>query len=229
MSVSRCFAVVIFLSLFVSPVAVKAESRVISDAAVFDQEETTTYYRAVFAQYLTVIPDANLEDGNQSVDCGLSISNVCAAPGAVAPLIGTQQGPTSGKVTLFLYGGDGEVIVYKPDSDSVGEGLNPDGTLSEGRTWRVLLAQILADHSGSNDLSQEHFSGYAWVLSEFDCLGGTYNNTVFGVGFTQAFEFLPGMGQGGWFGGIPVSGLQTGQLMELLQRGPGALNQLPGQ
>lgn len=227
MSVLRYFAGFIFLSLLGAPVAAQAQSRPVSDAAIFDQEETTTYYRAVFAQYLTVIPDANLDDGNQSVDCGLSISNVCAAPGAVAPLIGTQLGPTSGRVTLFLYGGDGDVIVYKPDSDSVGEGLNPDGTLSEGRTWRVLLAQILADHNGSSDLSQEHFSGYAWILSEFDCLGGTYNNTVFGVGFTQAFEFLPGMGQGGWFGGIPVSGLQVEQLMELLQRGPGALGQLP--
>jgi hypothetical protein len=72
----------------------------------------------------------------------------------------------------------------------------------------------LADHEQSTDLSQVRFSGYAWILSEFDCLGGTYNNTVFGVGFTQAFEFLPAMGQGGWFGGIPIFGLESLQSLE---------------
>jgi hypothetical protein len=196
----------------------KAESGVVSDILTFAEEETTTYYRAVFAQYLTVIPDKDLDDGNQSVDCALSISNLCAAPSAVSPLLGSQKGPTSGKVTLVLYGADGEVIIYTPNSDSVGEGLNPDGTLSEGRTWRVILAEILADHEGRSDLTGVTFSGYGWILSEFDCLGGTYNNTVFGVGFTQAFECLPAMGQGGWFGGVPIFGLKDVQLEEFLKR-----------
>lgn len=200
---------------------VRAESKSFSDLVTFNQEETTTYYRAVFAQYLTVIPDTNLEDGDQSVDCGLSISNLCAAPDAVSPLLATQKGPTSGKLTFYLFGGDGEVIIYTPTSDSVGEGLNPDGTLSEGRTWRVLLAQILADHRDSDDPSDLAFSGYGWILAQFDCLGGTYNNTVFGVGFTQAFEFLPAMGQGGWFGGIPIGGLTSAQLEQLVRTGWG--------
>ncbi len=226
MTISKSLAVLILLVLVSVQSDLWAESAQGSETAVFHQNSTTTYYRAVFAQYLTVIPDANLEDGNQSVDCGLSISNVCNAPDAVSPLIGTQEGPTSGKVTLFLYGGDGEVIVYTPHSDSVGEGLNPDGTLSEGRTWRVLLAQILADQENV-DVSQVRFSGYGWVLSEFDCLGGTYNNTVFGLGFTQAFEFLPAMGQGGWFGGIPVFGLEDQQLTEFLKKGSAALAKAP--
>jgi len=218
MTILRSLAGLSFLLLLGVQPELQAEPQVFSDTVAFNEEATTTYYRAVFAQYLTVIPDSNLDDGNQSVDCGLSISNVCAAPDVVSPLIGAQKGPTSGKVTLVLYEADGEVIVYTPDSDSVGEGLNADGTLSEGRTWRVLLAQILADHQGIADQSQVSFSGYGWILSEFDCLGGTYNNTVFGVGFTQAFEFLPAMGQGGWFGGIPIFGLKEVQLDQLRQK-----------
>jgi len=216
---SNSLKVLVLFPILGLMVTLHAESQSRADAVIFSEELTTTYYRAVFAQYLTVIPDTNLEDGNQSVDCGLSISNVCASPSAVAPLLASQNGPTSGRLLLALYDGDGEVIVYRPDSDDVGEGLNPDGTLSEGKTWRVLLAQVLADHEGASDLSQVEFSGYGWILSEFDCLGGTYNNTVFGVGFTQAFELLPAMGQGGWFGGVPILGLTSLQSLELMKKG----------
>ena len=218
MSKKMFFYVVLLLGLTGSGLNVYGGPQPTADAIGFAEEDTTTYYRAVYATYLTVISDPNLEDGDQSVDCGLSISNLCSAPGAVSPLLASQGGPTSGKFTLFLYGSDGEEIVYTPQSDDLGAGLNPDGTLSEGRTWRVRLAEILADHNGDGDESKLNFSGYGWVMSEFDCLGGTYNNTVFGVGFTQAFEMLPAMGQGGWFGGVPIFGLEAASVEALLER-----------
>jgi hypothetical protein len=218
MGMNIYFGAFAFLAWLGLSANVYAGPQPIADAIGFAEEDTTTYYRAVYAQYLTVIADPNLEDGDQTVDCGLSISNLCAAPGAVLPLLAAQGGPTAGRLTLFLYGSDGEQIIYTPTSDDLGEGLNPDGTLSEGGTWRVRLAQILADHSGDGDESKINFSGYGWVLSEFDCLGGTYNNTVFGVGFTQAFEFLPAMGQGGWFGGVPIFGLEAASVEALLGR-----------
>ena len=43
------------------------------------------------------------------------------------------------------------------------------------------------------------------MVANFDGVAGTYNVTIFGLGFTQNFELLPGMGQGGYQGGIHVS------------------------
>ncbi|MFZ0426774.1 MAG: hypothetical protein WAO20_01560 [Acidobacteriota bacterium] len=152
-----------------------------------------------------------------AVDCAISISNVCASPASVAPYLGRADAPTSGRITLFLYGLDGAPVVYQtePAADPgarLGDGLSAEGTLGPGATWTVRLAEVLARAYG---VSEDHltdpgvlgpggFRGYGWILSDFDCLAGTYNNTVFGVGFTQAYEMVPAMGQGGFFGGVMI-------------------------
>jgi hypothetical protein len=178
----------------------EAKSAATDDAVVFAESDGTTYYRAVFAHYLAVIPN-KVEAYN--VDCGISISNVCAVPEALSPLMGGGSKPTTGKLAIYLYNNDGNLTIFTPQSDAVGLGLNANGSLSPGATWTVRLAQILAVAWGVEE-SEVEFNGYGWVLSEFDCLAGTYNNTIFGLGFTQAFEFHPGMGQGGFFGGVMV-------------------------
>lgn len=167
------------------------------DPVVFAQAELTTARRAVFAQFLAVYP--NDQDPDFSVNSAMSISNVCAAPTALTPFFG--KGPTEGRVALYLYPMSGNLISYITDSDLLGEGLNPDGTLKPGQTWTVNLSEILAAATGSK---KRDFRGYGWVLSEFDCLAGTYSNTIYGLGFTQNFEMLPAMGQGGFFGGLMV-------------------------
>jgi len=178
--------------------AVEPESSSLS----FVAETGSTAYRAVFAQYLAVIPSANPA---VNVDCAISISNVCAAPSVLSPFIGgsTPLAPSSGRVSLFLYNTDGTLLTYTTAPDSPGYGLNPDGTLSAGMTWTVRLAEVLSKVLDRPE-NQIDFRGYGWILSEFDCLAGTYNNTVFGVGFTQSYEMVPAMGQGGFFGGVMI-------------------------
>ncbi|HUV13396.1 MAG TPA: hypothetical protein VMY18_07110, partial [Acidobacteriota bacterium] len=160
-----------------------------TNPVVFAQGELTTAHRAVFAQFLAVIPN---EDPEFSVNSAMSISNVCAAPDVLSPFLGRE--PTEGRVALYLYDMSGNLTTFIPDSDMLGAGLNPDGTLKPGQTWTVNLSEVLTAAIGSKG---NEFRGYGWVLSEFDCLGGTYSNTIYGLGFTQNFEMLPAMGQGG--------------------------------
>lgn len=193
----------IFLCLFHFASDASAAGGRHTGPTVFFQDSGTEAYRAVFAQYLAVLPNA--EDPSQNVDCAISISNVCAAPSEIAPFLGGgQQGtPDHGRIILHLYGSDGTHIRYVTGPDSPGVGLEPDGELASGGTWRVRLAEILAQAQGVPEADVD-FQGYGWILSSFDCLAGTYNNTVFGVGFTQSYEMVPAMGQGGFFGGVMI-------------------------
>lgn len=187
-----------------------------SDTVSFAMHIDTTAARAVFASFLSVIPN---DDPDQSVDSAISVSNVCAAPaevvdtgllgdGASAPENGNGEsaavGSDNGTITLYLWDRDGTLITHTTGAGSPGSGLDPDGQLHAGQTWTVRLAEVLSAELGVDEEEIE-FNGYAWVTSAFDCLAGTYNVTIFGVGFTQNFEFLPGMGQGQIFGGIPVN------------------------
>jgi len=168
-----------------------------TDPVMFAQGDLTTARRAVFAQFLAVFP--NEEDPDFSVNSAMSISNVCAAPDVLSPFLGRE--PTEGRIALYLYDMSGDLTTFVTDSNVLGEGLNPDGTLKPGQTWTVNLSEILAAVTGNK---RNEFRGYGWVLSEFDCLGGTYSNTIYGLGFTQNFEMLPAMGQGGFFGGLMI-------------------------
>lgn len=187
--------------LLITPLLAQAPKAKDADSLMFLQSDLSTAYRAVFAQYLVVRPN---EDPRYTVDCAISVSNVCAGPGSVAYLTGRDEAPIRGSVALFLYNSDGTPISYVTDSNSPGTGLNADGTLGAGQTWTVRLAEVLNAAGFKDKAGKAEFNGYGWILSEFDCLAGTYNNTIFGLGFTQNFEMLPAMGQGGFFGGMIV-------------------------
>jgi hypothetical protein len=178
--------------------SIGAQSVVGTDSVVIAEAETTSYYRAVFAHYLAVIPN---EDPSLSVNSAVSVSNVCAVPDELSFLTGT--GPTTGSVAVVLYDQDGSVTTYTTTSDVIGTGLNSDGTLGPGQTWTVNLSEVLAA-ALAVDTSEIEFAGYGWFLAGFDCLAGTYSNTIYGLGFTQNFEMMPAMGQGGWFGGVMI-------------------------
>ncbi|HLV02706.1 MAG TPA: hypothetical protein VKZ59_15660, partial [Acidobacteriota bacterium] len=71
--------VAICLGLTASTMAGPA-SAAASDTVSFSMHIDTTAARAVFASFLSVIPNA---DPDQSVDSAISVSNVCAAPAEV--------------------------------------------------------------------------------------------------------------------------------------------------
>lgn len=171
-----------------------------TDPVLFAQADATPDLRAVFIHFLAYL--RNEDDPGRAVDGAISISNVCAVPDQLALYMGDRSG--RGRVKLYLYDLDGERITYMTQADSPGEGLDPDGYLGPGQTWTVRLAEILADAAGVPEREVGSFRGYGWVVSSFDCLAGTYTNTIFGLGFSQAYEMSPAMGQGGFFGGVEV-------------------------
>lgn len=173
-----------------------------TDTISFLAQDNTEPHRAVHAHFL--VWQANVDDSNFNVDTAISVSNVTAAPPEAAGL-GIGE-PTSGRFTVYLWDADGTLFTHTtgPDSPEGNGMLNLDGTLDPGKTYTVRLAELLEEITGEDEADIQ-FTGYGWVVSEFDGLGGTYNVTIFGLGFTQNFEFLPGMGQGGMFGGAPVA------------------------
>jgi hypothetical protein len=174
-------------------------------AVTLSETDDTSYLRAVFAQYLAVIPN---EDSALSVNCAISISNVCAstAESKLDAFNSTIARADSGGFAIVLFDRDGTVHNFSSQQHYMvgyyGEDHPGDGILRPGQTFTVNLQEILAAVKGVKIGEEGEFVGYAWILSEFDCLAGTYSNTIYGLGFTQAFELQPAMGQGGFIGGI---------------------------
>lgn len=202
-----------FLLPVLTPIGwIAAQDGITTGAVSYGEEEATGYHRAVFAQYLAVIPSADPARPDMSVNCAISISNVCAIPDPSLDIyIGEAKKPSSGGFAIILYDRDGTVYNFSSYNNKylkngylIGAGLNEDGTLGPGQTFTVNLQEVLAAVNDVYPQDVEQFVGYGWILSEFDCLAGTYSNTIYGLGFTQAFELKPAMGQGGLFGGIPL-------------------------
>lgn len=171
-----------------------------TDTIAFSHHLDTSIYRAVYASYLAVL---NYEDiPEYKTDSAINISNCAAAPAEVMDYLGDKR--ELGTVTVHLWGQDGSHVMHTTGPDSPGTGLDENGELPPGGTWTVLLAEIVEAETGIAP-DELNWVGYGWVSANFDCVAGTYNVTIFGLGFTQNFEFLPGMGQGGFFGGIPTS------------------------
>ena len=196
---------------------VAAQDGISTGAVSYSAMEPTSYHRAVFAHYLAVIPDPDPTGPDYSVNCAISISNVCPVPeksGLESWGLGSDLArSTSGVFAIILYDRDGTEYSfsshgnsYLKDGSLIGAGLNPDGTLEPGQTFTVNLQEVLAAVQDVYPRDVKEFVGYAWILSEFDCLAGTYSNTIYGLGFSQAFELKPAMGQGGQFGGIMLPG-----------------------
>ena len=154
----------------------------------------TTSQTAVFAAFLSDIPDAG-------VTTAISVGNVLT-PAFSNAFQSTPRGggDTEGTLEFFLYNQDGSLITFDTGTDpTVGSGLNEDGTLGPGQTWTVLMREILTAAGMGPD---ESFSGYGTLVANFDAVVGTYNVTIFGLGFTQNFEFLSPVDRS-VFGGAP--------------------------
>ncbi len=108
---------------------------------------------------------------------------------------------TEGTVEVYLWDqAEGELISFETSDDSIGTGLLADGTLAPGGTWTFLLTDLLAAAGWEGD-----FTGFGWIVANFDGVAGTHTLIIFDVGFAQAFHALPGMGQGvHGMAGLPV-------------------------
>lgn len=162
------------------------------------QTEDTTSQVAVYAAFMS-----DSAGGDLPVATAISFSNVLVEGfQLVGPPAG--GGDTRGTLEFFGYDRDGSLIFWSSDMHpNVGNGLNEDGTLGPGQTWTVLLREILTAAGFDPD---KDFNGWACVVANFDGVLGTYNVTIFGLGFTQNFEWLPGAP---WFG-LPVRQVEDG-------------------
>jgi len=160
--------------------------------AVFLQAETTTRQTAVLATFVAY--------SQSSIETALSVSNLLGTPLGLLP---AGLSDTEGTLELYIYGADGSLTVWESDDNSVGNGvLDDDGKLGPGKTWTALLGQIL-DDAGVLPGSDEVFTGYIWVVANFDAVQGTVLNVYPDFGYSQSLSMEPTMGL--WFGGYPCT------------------------
>ncbi len=199
---------ILLLILMVAPVAVSAQRPPNTDSPSIQGVASTIEQTAVFAAFLSNL--AGSEQFPSGIDTAISVSNVLTPAGFQSELIGSGDPEDSGTIEFHLWNRDGSTIFWDTGSNpDVGIGLNPDGTLGPGQTFTVLLADILEAAGGNRD---DSFNGFAWIIGNFDAMAGTYNVTVFDVGFTQSFELTPAVGQGNTStAGIPVVRQESGQ------------------
>ncbi len=194
------FTVLVAMALGSSAVA--GSGALGTDTTTLMTTTSTTSQSAVFAAFMSNIPS---EIVGTDVTTAISVSNVLAAPVGTLGDLFEEYGDTEGTVEFYLWDRDGTAYTYETSAGSPGIGLDADGKLGVGETYTVVLSELLREITGL-PAAEIEFNGYGWVIGNFDAIGGTYNVTIFGVGFTQNFELMPGMGQGGYFGGIEVVG-----------------------
>ena len=197
---TRLRTIVCFATLAVFALGVNAQAG--GDAVAFGSNSTTTDQAAVFAAFLAWLP--NEEQPNFSADTAISVSNILGAPPGDLGDVYDAYGDRHGTIEFFLWNRDGTAMWYETSADSPGVGLDELGYLQPCRTYTVRLAEILSQITGLPEDDNE-FTGYGWVIGNFDAIAGTYNVTIFGLGFTQNFELTPVVGEHGGAGGIKLT------------------------
>ncbi len=109
-------------------------------------------------------------------DTGIAIANTTTDPGTAA--MGFPQAVRqAGTMTFYFYPQQGSPFSYTTAADSPGAGLGADGKLATGRTYTVLLSELVAA-AGSTDA----FTGYVIVITNFTNAHGQY--------FVSDFQFF---------------------------------------
>ena len=103
--------------------------------------------------------------------------------------------PLSGSITFSLFPNDGDMVEYSTDDMSPGVGLDFDGSIPAGKTYAVLLSQIL-DAAGFSD----DFVGHFYVKTDFTGCRGVGYVTDFKSG---AQAYLPYFGDNLDEGDVP--------------------------
>jgi hypothetical protein len=141
--------------------------------------------------------------GANNINSSLSVSNILAAPDGIFPEAGLSR--DEGSIEIYIFTAEGDVIAVETEDNSIGNGvLDDDGELAAGRTWAALLSQIL-DGADALPEPSEVFSGYAWVVCNFDAAQGTVTVTFPDFAFAQSLNMEPTITLGNLQGGIPVN------------------------
>lgn len=160
----------------------------------FLQTAATTDQVALLVPFLA-FSEANL-------DSAISISNTLGAPNGILPTTGLST--KQGTIEAYFFMADGTAVAAETIDNSLGNGvLTASGELKAGRTFTVLLSQILA----ANNLlppAGTVVSGYAWVVCNFDAAQGTVTVFYPDYGFAQSLNMEPTITPGNLQGGIPV-------------------------
>ncbi len=182
---------ILFAVLAIAFISSAQDAAAASPQLTLFQEEATTSQTAVFAAFLSSI------SGGSQGDTAFSVSNVLAVPPGetFAALRIDGKNDRTGGLRFYLYTRAGDTYVFSTeDNPVVGSGADENGRLSPGQTYTVLLSEILA----ALQMGTESFSGYGWIVADFDAVGGTYTNFFPQISGSQSFELWP---QGD---GIPV-------------------------
>jgi len=117
-------------------------------------------------------------------DTGIAIANTTADPFGGSANGGAT--PNDGTIALSFYPqGAGSSFTYTTTTGSPGVGLATGGVLTAGKTWSVLLSELLTAVSGA----PASFTGYVFVRANFTNGHGAAYLTDF-RGFTSASPFL---------------------------------------
>lgn len=162
---------------------------------VLNGTAATTSQTAIFASFISYVPEVN-------VDTAISVSNVLAAPLSIGSGFDQMHSDRVGNLEFFLWRDDGELVHYATGPDSPGVGLDAEGNLGPGMTYRVLLGEIVNAAGVTGGLS-----GYGWVVAHFDAVQGTASVTDFST-FSLSIPMQPDLGS---FlltsrAGVPVEG-----------------------
>jgi hypothetical protein len=120
-----------------------------------------------------------------SFDTGLAIANTTTDPGrSVMGLRGAVK--QAGLIKFYFYpqSGTATIAPYTTKAGSPGAGLSADGTLATGRTYSVLLSELLAAAGATGE-----FNGYIVAVCLFTNAHGQYFVTDF-ESFTSGSQTL---------------------------------------
>ncbi len=161
----------------------------------FLQSDGTTDQVALFVPFLAFSEGAG-------INSAFSVSNILEAPDGIFPTEGLSR--DEGSIEIYIFTSEGDVLAVETEDNTIGNGvLDDEGELKAGRTWTALLSQIL-DGVDALPGVDEVFSGYAWIVCNFDAAQGTVTVFFPDFGFAQSMDMQPTITVDNLQGGIPV-------------------------
>lgn len=156
----------------------------------FLNQSTTTSQSALLVAFASSIDDG------EATSTAISVSNILGVPSGSGFPEGQDE---SGPLSFYLFNNIGTVYTFHTaDHPDIGFGLDLDGNLPPGGTYSVFLHEILQALHPDRVPADRDFTGYAWIVADFDAAAGTYFNSFPLVGVSQSFQMVPVTG------GLPV-------------------------
>lgn len=181
-------ALIIVCCLTAGLIGVPARSLTPSDQTKQSEQSETPAQRAIFAVFVA---------SQGQLDTALSISNTLSAPPGMAQVF--EEFPNrEGTLEFYFWHASGNLVFYETEPASPGAGLTSEGMLRPGQTYRVLLSEILEaanyrEIAVELGLDPDEFTGYAWIVANFDGVQGTVTVTDFSS-WSQTAVMQPDLG-----------------------------------